>query len=241
MPLQVDADARARSRPRPDANATTDDSIPPQVIIRCQRQSHHPLRRRATIENAPPAPSSAAVPAGPVPAPARPFVEVSARRLGSSRWELQWPLPKISGVTYRIEERLLALDAKTELQISWRTLSADKISTANNRVSRAGGHESARASHSAGHRLNPDGSVLWESQLISLPPGPRASHGRAYLLILFGGCWSSCSSSAGARTVSLPNDKMSSRACAWSSTSLSQRTRQRDVDRDERVARPGNG
>ncbi len=35
--------------------------------------------------------------------------------------------------------------------------------------------------------LNPDGSVLWESHLISLPPVPQVSHGRTYLLILFGG------------------------------------------------------
>jgi hypothetical protein len=190
MPLQVDADARA-SEPTPTIKPTPRPtiSIAPQVITPVPTPMASPTAApRATNENAPPAPSSAAIPAGTASAPARPFVEVSARRQGSSGWELQWPLPKTSGVTYRIEERLLALDAKTELQISWRTLAAGKISTANNRaIAELAGMKPHELHTLRVTALNPDGSVLWESQLISLPPGPRVSHGRAYLLILFGG------------------------------------------------------
>ncbi len=182
MPLRVDADAPA-PKPTPTM-APTRPPAPAPVVVRPEPTAT--IAPIASLPKAPPPiPQTAAAP---VESEGTPLINVTARRLGSTRWELQWPPPKRVVASYRIEERNLALDGSDELQITWRPITGAKIVTTDERVTaEVGGMKPHELHMLRVTALKTDGSALWESNVVPLSPLPKASHGRAYLLILFGG------------------------------------------------------
>ena len=115
------------------------------------------------------------------------LVPVTARRLDVARWELSWPAPKEPNVSYRIDERSLALDGTHDLKTDWRALPHEKTTTTQERVALKIEGLSASELHVLRvTALSADGSVLWESPPVSLTPVADHSRRRNYLLLLFG-------------------------------------------------------
>ncbi|HEY5035923.1 MAG TPA: hypothetical protein VII74_02185 [Chthoniobacterales bacterium] len=218
MILNFRTSSHFRSIPSLEVAPKEDSDIPVEVSPEMQRPFHEtitvvgvhftmPLRVEFTPPPPPPAehlqpsaptavaqfspPSTSEPSATPAASgtPATNFDEpVTARRLGASRWELRWPA-KQAAAHYRIEERQLALDGNNELKISWRELPASKIArTKNQAVAQLDRMKPSDLHMLRVVALAADGSVLWESPLVTLRPLPVRSHARAFwLFCLFAG------------------------------------------------------
>lgn len=121
-----------------------------------------------------------------IPRTTEPLIQVKARRTNSSQWELQWTPPKTPPASYRIEERLLSLDASDELQTTWRDVAA-KISSSGNQVTAQIAGLNPRALHMLRvTALNPDGSAMWEGPLVALSPPQELPRASRLPLLIFG-------------------------------------------------------
>lgn len=112
------------------------------------------------------------------------LIQVTARRLTSSRWELSWPAAMDSGVTYRTEERLLSLGGDGRLQTTWRSLSTARINASADPVTAELREIDPRQLHIMRvSALSRDGTALWESPPVALAAASATSHGRASWLL----------------------------------------------------------
>ncbi len=115
------------------------------------------------------------------------FVQLSARRIDASRWEVRWPAPKNPPAKYRIDERLLALDADRQLQTSWCEIPVAKITIAGDTATAQIDQLKPRELHLLRvSALARDGTVEWESPLVALSPVSEPPSRGRFWLVIFG-------------------------------------------------------
>ncbi len=132
---------------------------------------------KAIVISPPPVPPAAALPES--------VVTATAKHLGAGRWELTWPQAKEAH--FRIEERLLSLGGDGELRTDWREMTPATISAGTDRVTaRLERVQPAELHMLRVTAVGADGTVLWETPLVALPPKPAPECGRTYLLLFLG-------------------------------------------------------